>query len=276
MSKGKGHYKETIIDDVPVKVFTATNTAMLEYPYVLGRPEESSPTLAAQSREYILDSGIGNEDLTNEDILSRAHDLPADSVVPKDAIDDPYTTSDAVIEMVEMVDDTDVIIPLQSDGETTRVNHYYTLRDALQSLGYDITNYTIAIGGVNDVPVTKQIREAVKLRTAVDDDINIHMFGCGINREWVVAIRKWNGLIDQLDTSSVYKYVNNGSILDCEMKVRDYKMARGANSTCLYTMQRETTLYMFNHAIGPHANVKDVPTEFSDPELSELFSTHGH
>jgi len=276
MSKGKEHYKETIIDDAPVKAFTATNTAMLEYPYVLGRPEESSPTLAAQSREYILDSGIGNDGLTNEDILSRSHDLPADSVVPKDVIDDPSTTSDAVVEMVKMADETDVIIPLQADDETTRVDHYYSLRDKLQSFGYDITDYTIAIGGVNDAPVTTQIREAVALRTAVNGNIDIHMFGCGINREWVVAIRKWNGLIDQLDTSSVYKYVNNGSILDCEMEVRDYKMARGANSTCLYTMQRETTLYMFNHAIGPHANTKDVPTEFVDEELSELFNTHGY
>lgn len=272
MTKGKEYYKEKIIEGAPVKVFFATNTSMLEYPYMLGRPEESSPTLAKQADEYILDSGIENEELTTDNIIQRAEDIGATTVVPKDKIDNPDETTNAVVDMLSKTD-KDVLIPLQSDDNTTRSEHYFELSDKLQEIGYDIADFTVALGGIRDHSVEEQILTAKRFRENVGWEPDVHAFGCGIHHEWVVAIRKRPRIIDSLDTSTVSYTVNNGNVFDATMKMRDFELARGKNSTCLFTMQKETLMYVFNHSIGEYANENDIPTEFNSESLSEAFST---
>lgn len=272
MTKGKQHYKNKIIEGSPVKAFFATNTALLEYPYVLGRPEYSSPTLAKQADEYILDSGIGNDDITTEDIIERGDDIGATTLVPKDNINNPTATTDAVIEMLTQTD-KDILIPLQSDETVTHYQHYCDLSDKLQEIGEDITDFTVALGGIRDESIEDQILTAVNFRDNVGQGVDVHAFGCGIHHEWVVAIRKRPELIDSLDTSILYQTVNKGTVFDAMMEKRDYELARGRNSTCIFMMQKETSMYVFNHAISEFANENDVPTEFESETLSKVFNS---
>jgi len=266
MSRGKEHYKEKIIERSPVEVFTATNTAMFEYPYILGHPDEKSPTLSEQAEVYIMDSGVGDKEKDNDEVFEKAVDIDADCVVPKDIVGDPAATTDAVIDMEKRIMSTDMsmIVPLQADDNCSRCEHYDVLSERLHE---PIESYRVAVGGVANEDTQTQITEALWLRDHVGGGQEIHMFGCGITHDWTVTIRRFPWLIDSLDTSRVQREVGNGKTIDGMLDVRPHPMPRGTNSTCVSAMHRERILYMFNHAIGPDARESDVPTEYNDEEL---------
>lgn len=269
-SKGKEYYKQNIIEDSPVKIFTATNTAMFEYPYILGRVGSKSPTLCEQSDLYILDSGIGDDSVDNEMVFSAANDISADIVVPKDVISNTEATTEAIIDMDIRVSGTDLtmVIPLQSDDRLTRSEHYYEIAEELNS---DIEDHIVAVGGVMNEKPSKQLIETVKVRKHIPDDQWLHAFGCGISHDWVVAMRKYPNIVDSIDTSRVQREVGNGKTIDAKMNVVDSPMPRGANSTCISSMHRERILYMVNHMIGPHSRDSDVPTEFNSAKTRKFF-----
>lgn len=106
MTKGQDYYRKKIIDESPVQLFAATNTAMLEYPYILGRPNEKSPSLSEQADTYIMDSGIGDDSYTNSEVIEAAESVDADVVIPKDIIGDTAQTTENVVDMVQRVDDS--------------------------------------------------------------------------------------------------------------------------------------------------------------------------
>lgn len=274
MTAGKEYYKSEIIDSAPVEVFMATNTAMLEYPYLLGNPDESSPTLASMADKYIMDSGIGDDSYSSREVFERAEEVGASHVVAPDVMHDTKATTEATVEMARMVADSDMelLISTQKDDRLSRYEHYCELKDALTDIGIDITERMVAIGGIRDIEMEDQIMEAVELRSSVGDDIHLHAFGCGMQHDWVVAIRKRPDLIDSLDTSSVGKYVTNGKAFDSTMEIREHKLPRGKNSTCISVMLREQIVYMFNYLIGPHVRETDTPTEFKSEMLQKQFS----
>jgi len=275
MTAGQKYYREEIIDASPVKVVTATNTAMLEYPYVLGRPEERSPTLSEKADMYIMDSGIGSDAYENKNVMESAKDINADVVVPKDVLYDTKATTEAVIDMIENHYDweRDIIIPTQSDERKSRTEHYDELEYLIRKYGINMSDIIIGVGGISKQSIEKQIQECFKLRKHIGNDKTIHAFGCGINREWVAAIRKWPNMIDSFDTSSVVRYVNNGDTLDENVEPIECNLPRGKNSTVINTMERERILYMFNHLISDNVRECDTVTEFKSDELSELFET---
>jgi hypothetical protein len=269
VTRGKEYYKNKIVEDSPVEVFTATNTAMIEYPYILGHPDEKSPTLSKQSEAYIMDSGIGDKEKNNDEVFEKAVDVDADYVVPKDVLGDTKATTEAVVDMESKVIDTDIsmIVPTQQDDRLTRNEHYNELQSELQA---PITDYRVAVGGIKDDPVHIQIAKVMELRIHVGSEQELHAFGCGITHDWVVTIRKHPELIDSLDTSRVQREVGNGKTIDGMMNVSKHPMPRGANSTCISAMHRERVLYMFNHIIGPHPRTTDVPTQFNHSGLGHL------
>lgn len=69
MTRGQDYYRQQILDDAWVRVFAATNTAMFEYPYLLGNPDSCSPTLGEMCETYIMDSKIGDETVGNERVI---------------------------------------------------------------------------------------------------------------------------------------------------------------------------------------------------------------
>lgn len=274
MTKGQDYYRGNIIERSPVTVYSSTSTAMLEYPYILGRPSMKSPTLSDQASHYIMDSDIGNDDVTNTDVYEAALSVDADVVVPSDVIGDTSASTSSIVEMVEMVDDDDmnVILPLQSDDRLTRREHYNELKMRLYERGYNIDEHIVGVGGVRDVPVQEQIETCFNIRRAVGEDTEIHAFGCGVHHEWVVALRRYPNLVDSVDTTTVFRTVNNQSVFDSRMETHRHDMPRGANSTVLSTMLRETLLYMFNYLVGPDVRDADAPGLFRSERLEELFA----
>jgi len=274
MSKGKEYYKQKIIDESPVMFFAATNTAMMEYPYILGRPEEKSPTLSEQADTYIMDSGIGSDSITDSKIIDAANSVNADIVVPKDVIGDPEQTTENIYDMVVSNPEKTFCIPTQSTDGVTHSDHYYQLKDILSTVGVDITDHWVAVGGIKDDSVEEQILTVAEFSNTIDDSTHVHAFGCGVQNDWVVAIRRWNDILDSFDTSSVYQYVSNGTVFDSTLAKHDHKLPRGYNSTCLSAMQRETLLYMFNHMLTESIKDDDARETFESAKLAEVFDRY--
>lgn len=275
MSKGQDYYRKKIIDESPVQLFAATNTAMLQYPYALGRPNEKSPTLAKQAETYVMDSGIGDTAYDNEDVIEAAESVDADVVIPKDVLHNTSETTDAVVDMAARISelDIDMWVPTQSDSRLTRVQHYDELSDALADIGVDITDHRVAVGGIRDSSIEQQICECLDMDSHTSEEQELHAFGCGFHKEWVAAIQNDRTFVDSMDTSSVNAYVNNGMTVDSTMEPHNHTLPRGTNSTVMGCMERERILYMFNHLVSDNVRQTDTVTEFESDTLSKAFNS---
>jgi len=277
MSKGVEHYKSRIIAESFAKFYASDNTAMLDYPLRLGNAKKgsSSPTIAEKS-DYILDSGIGNENVGNREVFERGKEIDADKLVPADVLNSPGETTERVVELFEMLNGDDgysaeVIVPLQCGEGVSHADHYESLRGELSDIGVDITNHRLAVGGIKDWDFPEQLRALALVREHVGLDIDIHGFGMGADWNWLVAIRKCPWLVDSFDNSTNVKMSNNGSILNPQLERIDYRLPRGKNSTCLYSMIRESIYYMVSYLITPFVRDTDAPEKFriDDDELIE-------
>lgn len=140
----------------------------------------------------MVDSGIGNEDVGNEDVLDAAHKVDADWVVPKDYLEDHDRTTESVYEFFDLYDDhlcdADVIVPLQPP-------HHRHVPDLPEADAY-------AVGGVKDDPVENQLKAVRNARNAVGGDAYLHGFGMGSSRILVDTLRENPALLDSFDVST--------------------------------------------------------------------------
>lgn len=285
MTRGMDWYLERIRDDAYARFYAADHTAMMPYPFRLGRAgkdgsdgpqHESSPTIAKRSDHYILDSAIGDEDVGNQDVLDRAANLDyePDILVAADKLQDPEVTTERVMEMLRLIDEhpdyhPEVIIPLQFDEETSHSEHYDSLADRLDAAGFDISDHILGVGGIKDEPVPVQVNACIEVREHVGLDPQIHAFGLGCSWDWMVTIQTCPWLIDSFDNSSVVQAVNNGRIFDSEFSRMGFKLPRGKNSTVLSAMMRELHLHLVNYLMGPHVRDSDRPESFRESEYRE-------
>jgi len=285
MTCGKDHYSQNIHENAHARFYVATNMAMLEYPYFVGRYDESSPTLAAKADEYILDSAIGDESVGNVDVLDRADDIGASIVVAADVMNDTSTTTERVVDMIERAEDRnkeyEVLIPLQFDPEreTSHVDHYEDVSHALRRIGRSIDEYRLYVGGlINGIHPTEQIQRCIDLREHVGLDTYLHGLGVGTTREWVVTIRQCPWLMDSFDNSSIVQnLVKSGKLWTPHASWYDnMDMPRGTNSTVLSARQLEASLDLYNYLIGSDIREEDAVDEYRDTptELVERVATH--
>lgn len=280
MTRGKEYYKDEIIQNCPVDVVVASNTAMLEYPYRLGHVDESSSGISERSQRYIMDSKIGDGSKTNQDVLEAAERTDADWVVPCDVVGDVEKTVGKTVEMFlqwyEYDVDADIVVPLQSDDAYTRVDHFELVADKLDAIGVDVRDCPVAIGGVMEKTPYEQIQTAMDVRRGIGDDVYIHLFGGGCSLPWVVTIREYPHLIDGLDMSSIVtEVVQAGRLVTPSFDRVEFTSPRGTNSTVLTTMLREHQLYMLNYLMGPDIREEDAPSrEELSVEMVELLNSY--
>jgi len=271
MTRGKQHYKENIYDNAYATFFVATNTAMLDYPYIVGRYDQSTPTHAKQAEEYILDSAIGDPSVGNEDVLDRATDIGADSVVAADIKGDTLQTTENIIEMIEMErereEDFEVLIPLQYDTFSTHVDHYENVKGAMSDISEDIEDYRLYVGGINKKSADEQIRRCVNLREHVGLDQYIHGLGMGAHRKWIVTIRRCPWLLDSFDNSSIVQnLIKSGKLWTVDADWVPFDRPRGTNSTVVSVQYREASLDLFNYMIGSDIREEDAIESFADAD----------
>ena len=276
MTRGMDYYQEQIIENCPVDVVAASNTAMMPYPLRLGHVSESSPSICDRSDRYILDSQISSDDVTTTDVLERGADIDTDWVVPVDELNDPTTTTDRVVEMFierENYDyHPDILVPLQSNMFFSHVDHYHSLSDELSDYGFELEG-PLAVGGVKEESASTQIECVMDVKETVGDTF-VHLLGGGYSLDWVVAVRECPGMIDGLDMSTAVKSIVRGNrLVTPEMDHVSYPQPRGSNSTVLSSMLREYVLYLLNFLMGPDIRESDAPSlEQASDETRKLIS----
>lgn len=184
----------------PVDVYSVTigSGISLRYnwPYKLIRVEHVTANNVERIREscetIIVDSGIGNPDITNEDVLDTAAKVDAEYVVPKDFIGEQDRTTESAKEFLDLYADhecdAEYFIPLQPP-------HHKHATDFP-----DEDRYTI--GGIKNDKPDEQIAAIRKTRDVVGDDAYLHALGMGASRRIIDTLREEPALLDSMDTAT--------------------------------------------------------------------------
>lgn len=265
--------RRELYDLSPVRVYGAMAIAMLDYPYRLGRIDENSPTAARNAEHYIIDSGIGDTDITTDDIIEKANYLDADVVVPKDVIGDPITSAENIGELYQRRDELDnpdstFIVPLQTDERidyTTSLEMIPPLPDVEVWYG---------VGGIKEQGARSQIIEAINCRETVGLDEHLHAFGCGASMPWVRTIVRCPWLLDSLDLSTPAQLSSRGMMLHGECDKLRVDLPRGTKCTSLNTQLAQFSVMLLNWYLTGLPRDEDLEYEIQDPKLEAAVSAH--
>jgi len=198
-----------IVDRCPVEFYLSANDGChVHWPYRMQPVHEASTTYRSDAEKYIVDSSFSREEITNVDVLDKAHRLGADMVVLEDVYQDFTGTVEKVQEGLALAAEHQfsgtTIAPLQQPY----VKCWRELREP----------HTVAIGGLKDAPASEKVRVAQKLRDAAGPNIWIHGLGWGATDALVNAIRNEPHLLDSIDAQTPYAQENNSSIWKGEHK----------------------------------------------------------
>jgi len=199
-----------------MKVFVASNMET-DYPWILQKPSTVNERVRSTAEEFIMDSGIGDEQ-TNQEVLDLAHEYQADWVVAKDYLHDQDATTESVTEFMQAYQshecDATPLIPLQPPHS----EHYEKLK------GY--THYVLGGMAVDDVSTSQAIayiRDAAKV---MPDDAYIHALGVGGGIEFIKSIAG-SGWIDSVDCSTPEMAAMFGRVLDAQLRQKPVRIASG-------------------------------------------------
>lgn len=204
------------IDDCPVDIYIPSNMPY-EYPYKLGKPSYARQGIRSTAETFIMDSGIGNDTVSNVDVLDLAYDLDADFVVGKDYSHDQSRTTDSIYEFLGLHADhpcrATPMIPLQPPHH----EHYQEVPEAGAYL----------LGGMKTWPGERVVPAVRRFREEVGYGPYLHVLGSGANRPLVRAVADDSQLIQSLDCSTPEQCAINGQIYDLSLQQRPYQLPEG-------------------------------------------------
>lgn len=217
-------HRRDIVDAAPVDVYVASYNSRYWWPYRLNHVDKASPIYQERSERYVLDSNIGDDDVSNMDVLDRAEELDADVVVPKDYLHDQERTTRSVRQFMDQYDDhhcqADVWVPLQPP--------FPQHLDDLD--GFD----AYVLGGLARMPGGEQRHHIELFNQAAPTKVYRHGLGVGASIAIIKAIRHNNDLLDSLDTSTPENIGMNGNLRDKNLQDVDLSVPSGTGSSTLY------------------------------------------
>jgi hypothetical protein len=211
------------------------------WPYRMDAATEALETYVRDSDVFILDSKIGDPEVTNADVLADAERLNPDYVVPADAWCDPAATTGRIEAFASELEgwDTsaDMIVPLQPTAEDM-ANHHEHYPEVAHLGDF------VALGGLKDAPAKVQ-RDAVEnVRAVAGDDTHIHGLGFGINYFRDRRVLK-APVLDSIDCSTPIQEARNGrfwTFADGELTRREVDRPSGAFDLLQIAMAGGTTM----------------------------------
>jgi len=208
------------VDMCPIDVYIASNMPY-EYPYKLVKPQHVSRGIAESADTLIMDSGIGDDAISNSDVLALAAKYDADMVVAKDYLHDQDRTTDSIQTFLDAWDSHECratpLIPLQPPHE----KHYQQID----------SQYHYLLGGMAFGWESDQIIDAVqKFRATAGDGPYIHLLGVGANPKLMDFLARNPGMVQSIDCSTPEQCAINGKIYDTDLRQREYKIRTGEGS----------------------------------------------
>lgn len=238
-------------------------------------PPEGADKVNDTAWSYILDSAIGEAEVSNEDLISTAESLDPEPefIVPKDYLHDPDRTTDSIREFMSLYQrsslTSEVIIPLQPTSAGSpespdlkspnkdHMNHYEDLKDEFVGVS------TWGLGGVKEAATSLQVESAREFRAEVGEfprGPRLHMFGAGASVEFVRAIRSDPRLIQSADCATITRNLINGRLPDKTLDYSEnaYQTPRGENSTTVLGQFIGAGLTMLAYLLGPDLDDEDL------------------
>lgn len=227
------------VNECPIDVYVASNMPY-EYPYKLVKPEHVTPKVAQSCDTLIMDSGIGNDDVTNADVLDLADRHNADMVVAKDYLHDQQRTTESVQEFLDLWEKHDCratpLIPLQPD----HAEHYDDVPAA----------YHYLLGGMAFDYNTSEIINAVEMfRAKAGMGPYVHLLGVGANPRLMDWLADNPEYVQSIDCSTPEQCAINSNIYDTSLRQRDYQIRSGEGSSQTRYMLAQHLAYTLNDAI---------------------------
>lgn len=176
---------EAISENAPLKVFLASFTWECFVPYRLVNVRSIREAPVEQSLELILDSGIRNEDVGNQEIIDTAIEYGegVDWIIPKDYPNDRERTVTSVIDFYDKCPDalkSKIIVPIQGvNGE----DYLRCWREIQEALNLEEDHY-VGLGGIAGSDITRvksmsttQQKKAAVMHVLENSEVRMHLFG---------------------------------------------------------------------------------------------------
>lgn len=174
------------------QVFIASNLPT-GYPFKLQKPATLTESVRETAESFILDSGIGNDDMTNADVLDLAHEYDADYVIGKDYLWDQERTTESIVhefhpQYQAHPCDATPMIPLQPD----HARHFDDLCRAFRETYAEELPYDhFVLGGMSDRDVSDDdVVEYIRRFREIAPDAYVHALGIGGGRSVALPVAR--------------------------------------------------------------------------------------
>ena len=229
----------TRVDRCPIDIYVASNMPY-EYPYKLVKPEHVSADIVESAETVIMDSGIGNQDMTNQKVLDLSDRYDTDFVVGKDYLHEQEDTTESVRKFLELYDAHPTratpLIPLQPE----HAEHYKDLRG----------EYAYLLGGMAFNVDTRTIIDAVeKFRATAGMAPYVHLLGVGTNPRLMDYLANNPDMVQSIDCSTPEQCAINGKIFDVSLEQVDYQIRTGNGSSDTRAGLARHLAYTLNDAV---------------------------
>lgn len=204
----------------------------VRYPKRLVSADKISPRVRAVTEDLIVDSNVGDSDMTNEEVLQAAIDVNAQYVVAKDylaenmggrdarerAIDATY---ESAVEFHELWLDHgcpgNVIYPLQPD----HAHHYEKYESFYEDVSF------LGVGGLRGAAPDTQVAAVQSLREVVGPHQWLHGFGFGCAEHHLEAAWSDRPYVDSVDVSTFEQLPKNNVVLDADLTQHTLTESKG-------------------------------------------------
>jgi hypothetical protein len=195
-----------------------------EFPYKLVKPEHVTQSVVDSAETVIMDSGIGNDSVSNSDVLDLAEKYDTDMVVAKDYLHKQSKTTESVKEFLSEWENNTCratpLIPLQPPHH----EHY-------EKLG---GQYHYLLGGMAfDYETSAIIRAVEKFRDVAGSGPYVHLLGVGANPKLMDYLAANPGMVQSIDCSTPEQCAINSNIYDVNLQQRDYQIRTGEGSRAI-------------------------------------------
>jgi len=179
-----------------------------DYPNKLQKPSTVSDRVRDTAGSFILDSGIGNDDLTNADVLDMAAEYDADYVIAKDYLHDQQRTTESVHKFLELYPDHECtatpMIPLQPPHH----EHYQDLP------GH--SHYVLGGMVADDISTNERVTW-IRRFDDVSGDCYTHGLGIG-GGSGIMHAYAGTDVLDSVDCSTPEQAAMFGKVLDQNLR----------------------------------------------------------
>jgi hypothetical protein len=261
---------EIIGANTNVKVFAVSVCDRYFYPYALGHSGYVTDRHRNACYELIVDSDKNNLAVDNADVIEKAIEINADSVIPKDYVSKPYETHESVKEFISLYQESECQAQPYIVLQPPYKDIYTEFKDFYSQFNH------FALGGLQSLSSPEmQVQEINRFHQVAHNDVTVHGFGVGTSVEIIRTCRNNRDFLDSLDIGTPELSIKNDNIIDAEMEQFDFRVPKGDKSSTIRGQFAEAMLYLLNYVLSPLPNEGFIEEFYGYETVEEAMTEQG-